>query len=198
MIETTLRKLRKYKACDSKYYYLAAALGDEYGDNTLLPVSRILDINGVSDALWALRACDMSQEDESAVYLLACDYAEHALHIFEDNHPDNPYPRAAIEARRAWVRREISDEELKCAADAAANTAFAPGFYADAFAVAYIPVSFAAFAAAHSAFAVASNAASAVARSAALAAARSAYHTTFAATIAAEEEWQAQKLKEIL
>ena len=206
MLETTLKKLRKYEACEDRYEYLAAALGDEYGDDTPLPVSRILGINGISDALWALRACDMSQEDENAVYLLACDYAEHVLHIFEDKYPDNPYPRAAIEARRAWVRGEISDSELRCAADAArtayfaAATTFAAGdayFAAAAHSYAYS----AAVYAARAAYFAADFAAAAVPSAAAAdaAAADAAYSYAYsAAAYAAEEEWQAQKLREIL
>ena len=191
MIRTTLRKLRKYEACENRYDHLVAALGDEYDDDTPLSVSRILDTNGVSDALWALRACDMSQGDKNAVYLLACDYAEHVLHIFEDKYPDNPYPRAAIEARRAWVRREISDEELKCAADAAYSYADSAAAYAAR----------AAYFAADSAAAVPTAAAAvptaALATVSAVTYAASATDSA-AAACAAEEAWQAQKLREIL
>ena len=219
MLETTLKKLREYRACENRYDHLVKALGDEYGDDTPLSVSRILDTNGVSDALWALRACDMSQGDKNAVYLLACDYAEHVLHIFEDKYPDNPYPRAAIESRRAWVRGEISDSELRCAADAArtayfaAATTFAAGdayFAAAAHSYAY---SAAVYAARAAYFAAAANAdvtysaayaaatatdAYSYAYSAAAYAARAACFAADSAAYAAEEEWQAQKLREIL
>ena len=187
MIRTTLRKLRKYEACENRYDHLVEALGDEYDeydDDTPLSVSRILDINGISDALWALRACDMSQKDENAVYLLACDYAEHVLHIFEDKYPDNPYPRAAIEARRAWVKGGISDSELW---EAATRVAVAAYTVAGSDAVA------ARFAAADAVAAVCAAAAVAVYH-----AAHFAVYYAADSACAAEEEWQAQKLREIL
>ena len=222
MLETTLKKLRKYEACEDRYVYLTATLGDEYGDDTPLSVSRILDTNGVSDALWALRACDMSQKDENAVYLLACDYAEHVLPIFENRYPGNHHPRAAIEARRAWVREEISDKELKRAADSTATyyTTHVTAYYityADSVSASSAAfVAFAAYAsatnfdAATAAGATAAGAAVATADAAARAAARAAEAaatittaTRAAARAAAraaeaEEKWQAQKLRAIL
>jgi len=207
MLETTLRKLREHKASNVSYGQLVEALGDEYGDDTPLPVSRILDINGVSDALWALRACDMSQKDKNAVYLLACDYAEHVLPVFENKHPDDPYPRAAIEARRAWVRGEISDEELKRAADAATASASA-AYSADSTNPAD---AYAAYAAADSAACAYSAAAyfavDAVDATGDATASDAVYFVAYLAAYFAihcsadvhkEKEWQAQKLKEIL
>jgi len=224
MLTTTLKKLRKYEACENRYDHLVAALGDEYGDDTPLSVSRILDINGISDALWALRACDMSQKDKNAVYLLACDYAEHVLHIFEDKYPDNPYPRAAIEARRAWVRGEISYGELKRSADAARTAARAAYFAAAARAAYFAAACAAAYAAATATDAYsyaysAADAAYAADSAAAVPTAAATYSAAYAAATAliaaetsaayadsayadsaaeAEKRWQAQKLREIL
>jgi len=188
MLTTTLKKLREYRACENRYDHLVEALGDEYGDDTPLSVSRILDTNGVSDALWALRACDMSQGDKNAVYLLACDYAEHVLHIFEDKYPDNPHPRAAIEARRAWVKGGISDSELW---EAATRVAVAAYTVAGSDAVA------ARFAAADAVAAACAAAAVAVYHAAHFAVYYAADSAADSAC-AAEEEWQAQKLREIL
>lgn len=41
------------------------------------------------------------------VALWAATCAEHVLHLFEDVRPDDPRPREAIEAARAWARGEV-------------------------------------------------------------------------------------------
>jgi len=44
---------------------------------------------------------------------LACLYAEDCLHIFEEKYPKDKRPRKAIEAKRLWLKGEISDSDLK-------------------------------------------------------------------------------------
>jgi hypothetical protein len=56
----------------------------------------------------------------------AADCAEHVLHYFESQHPDDDRPRRAIQHARAWARGEISmtqAREAAYAAHAAARTA---------------------------------------------------------------------------
>jgi hypothetical protein len=53
---TTLSELRKHKACPDRYTHLVAALGPEWGDDDPIPLTRILDINGLDDAIWITRA----------------------------------------------------------------------------------------------------------------------------------------------
>ena len=63
------------------------------------------------DILWALhKMCDDAQ-----LHLLACDYAERVVHLCGDD----PRPRAAIAAKRQWLRGEITDEDWDAARDAA-------------------------------------------------------------------------------
>ena len=104
--------------------------------------------------------------DRKAIVLVACDCAELALPYVEigDNRP-----RCAIETARKWVRGDATIDEVKIAANAAANAA--------AYAAAY-----AAYAAAYVAYAAAYAAADA-ARSAVDAA-----YADFAATDAASKE----------
>jgi hypothetical protein len=49
-----------------------------------------------------------------ALWAAAC--AEHVLHHFEAERPDDPRPRRAIERARAWVRGEIKMSESRAAA----------------------------------------------------------------------------------
>ena len=54
-----------------------------------------------------------------ALALWAADCAEHVLHYFADESPDDDRPRTAIEAARAWGRDEITMSESREAALAA-------------------------------------------------------------------------------
>lgn len=58
-------------------------------------------------------------EDHKALALWAADCAERVLPYFEEQHPEDDRPRKAIEAVRAWVRREIKVGEARTAAFAA-------------------------------------------------------------------------------
>ena len=93
---------------------MAKALGGikAYGRDTPITLLQILDINGFDDALWALRACD---DAETFSRLLACDYAEHVLPIFETQYPDDDRPRKAIAVSRRHAHGEATDAELSAA-----------------------------------------------------------------------------------
>jgi len=118
MIQTTFRKLHDAGACKERYRFLAKALGGikAYGVNTPITLLQILDINGLDDALWALRACP---DADTFARLLACDYAEHVLRIFETQYPDDDRPRKAIAVSRRYARGEATDAELSAARTAA-------------------------------------------------------------------------------
>ena len=124
MIQTTFRKLHDAGACKERYRFLAKALGGikAYGRDTPITLLQILDINGLDDALWALRACD---DAEVFSRLLACDYAEHVLHIFEAQCPGDDRPHKAIEVARRYARGEAMEEALAAARAAAWDAAWA-------------------------------------------------------------------------
>ncbi len=124
MIQTTFRKLHDAGACKERYRFLAKALGGikAYGRDTPITLLQILDINGLDDALWALRACD---DAEVFSRLLACDYAEHVLHLFEAQCPGDDRPHKAIEVARRHARGEAMEEALAAARAAAWDAAWA-------------------------------------------------------------------------
>lgn len=62
------------------------------------PVLEVFDALGFDDALWAL-----SYADERAWHLLACDFVEHVLPIFEEAYPDDARPALAIAAARRYA-----------------------------------------------------------------------------------------------
>lgn len=75
--------------------------------------------------------------------LLACDFAQHVLPVFEAARPGDNLPRAAIEAKRSWLRDEISWDELTQAAYLASKSvagAFDPAVRAAAQATVHLAV----------------------------------------------------------
>ncbi len=63
---------------------------------------------------------------------LACDFAEHVLHLWETRYPDDLRPRQAIEVARRYARGEAMREELDDAACAARGAASGAAAYAGA------------------------------------------------------------------
>jgi len=114
MPTTSFRLLHDAGACKERYRFLAKALGGikAYGRDTPITLLQILNINGLDDALWAVRACP---DSDTFARLLACDYAEHVLHIFEAKYPDDYRPREAIAVSRRYARGEATDAELSAA-----------------------------------------------------------------------------------
>ena len=55
--------------------------------------------------------------------LIAADFAEHVLPLFEAEYPDDDRPRKSIEAARAFARGEITKEQLAAAWSAAWSAA---------------------------------------------------------------------------
>ena len=61
----------------------------------------------------------LDKQDHKSLVLWATDCAEHVLPFFEEQHPNDPRPRKAVEAGRAWARDEIAMSEARTAAFAA-------------------------------------------------------------------------------
>ena len=50
----------------------------------------------------------VDEETQKALALWAADCAEHVLHYFEEEHPNDTRPQKAIEAARGWTRGEVT------------------------------------------------------------------------------------------
>lgn len=128
----TLAILRANNACDRRYDYLAAALGPNFGDETPLKLTTILEINGITDCLWAFCCFDDALKTIAVKFAVWC--ARKVLHVFENEYPGeypgNDGPRKAIEAAEKWLD-DPTDENARAAsvaasaADAVANVAYA-------------------------------------------------------------------------
>lgn len=187
MIHTTFRQLKEAGACSERYRYLARKLGGvkKHGKDTPITLKQILDINGLDDALWALRACN---DSERFSRLLACDCAGRVLPIYEAQYPEDDRPRKAIEIARRYANGEVTLDELSAARDAVIDASRA---------VAVDAVWYAAWAAAWAA----SGDSKVVAMHASQNATWAAWAATQAIRVAAyvaERKWQEQRLREIL
>lgn len=133
--------------------------------DTPVPLLACLESNSVQDVIWALRS--VHQDISAVIPLIAADFAESALHIFEEKFPDDDRPRKAIEAARSGDKEEAR-HAARAADDAYATTHNAAAYNAaNAAAAAYnaaaaaaaaptaIASSFAGFAAAYASDAVA-------------------------------------------
>jgi len=107
---TTLNKIRDHGPCEDGWSNLLKYLSKTKADDEPLDLLTILDSNGLDDALWCLRA--LPDEHHPMMHGLACDFAERALRFIP---PPETRPAAAIAAKRAWVRGEITDEQLAAA-----------------------------------------------------------------------------------
>jgi hypothetical protein len=65
MKNTTFAKLHEAGACPEGYRKLAKYLGgvNEYGKDTLIPLDKIIESNGLEDTIWTLRATTESSEN---------------------------------------------------------------------------------------------------------------------------------------
>ena len=117
LLTTTLRKLRDAHACTSRYTFLREALGAKYGDTKPINLLRILETNGLSDALWAMQAT--VQNCDTVARLMAADFAARVLPIWRKKYPKDDRPAKAIKAARDFAHGKITREKLAAAWDAA-------------------------------------------------------------------------------
>ena len=64
-LHTTLNLLRKNGACATGYAKVVRRVGLDYDKDAAINLLTILDSNGVSDAVWALRSCTDSDKASS-------------------------------------------------------------------------------------------------------------------------------------
>ena len=120
-IFTTLAAIRQHSPCEDGWEKLLKHLGKTRPDDEPLKFSTILESNGLDDALWCLRS--LPEEHHPHARLMACDFAENVLYIFEKQRPEDDRPRKAIETSRRFANGEASQEELDAAGDAAGDAA---------------------------------------------------------------------------
>ncbi len=64
------------------------------------------------------RGGTLTDVDHRLLAIWAADCAEHVLHLFEAEQPDDPRPRRTIESARAWARGEMTMSQARTHAGA--------------------------------------------------------------------------------
>lgn len=122
---TTLSDIKSFNPCESGWKKLLAGLDKTKADDEPLSYSKILEINGIADAIWSLR----TSRKLAQAYAIAC--AESVLPIFETRRPGDMRVRECIEATKGYIVGVVSLDELRLkryaatTADAAAAAATA-------------------------------------------------------------------------
>ena len=202
MLSTNFELLHAAGACTSGYRKLAEYLGgiDHYGRDKDIPLTVVLESNGLSDALWCLRATTEPELARQVSIELACRYAEHVLPVWEAKYPADRRPHLAIKAAKKCIlentpeNRQAAGAAARDAEWAAVSAAYAASAAAGAADAAWAAARDAADAAAWAA----ADAAWAAARDAAWAAGDATWAAAWAAAWAAERDWQTEQFRLVL
>lgn len=130
MLTTTKRLLRKYHACRDRYNYLCDKIGDTK-DNDIIPLTKILELNGIDDAIWALRAVPLKQQKERdrQARLYACAIVRKTPISGNKTVWDlltDERSRNAVEVSEQFAIGKATQEELGAARRAATQAAIDP------------------------------------------------------------------------
>jgi hypothetical protein len=116
-LTTSRYRMRRFRACHS-YAHLVEALGPDFGDKAPINLLTILDLNGVEDCLWAMRATD--QDSDAVAGLMAADFAEAVSPIF-GRYPKSEQPKTLLDVARAFALGQIDATEWEAAKTAQAG-----------------------------------------------------------------------------
>jgi len=111
MITTTLNRIRAHSPCREGWEKLLAGLGKTMADDEPLPFARIVEINGLDDALWC---CRVEPQHAKVWRLYAVWCARQVQHLMTD-----PRSIAALDVAERHATGEATDDELMAAWDAA-------------------------------------------------------------------------------
>ena len=120
-LTTTLNRIRECSPCESGWEKLLAGLGKSKADDEELPFAKILELNGLDDALWCARV-EPQHNRLWRLYAVWC--ARQVQHLVTD-----PRSTTALDIAERFANRNASDGEL-CEASIAAGDAAARADYA--------------------------------------------------------------------
>ena len=108
---TTLNKIRAFQPCEEGWKKLLKHLNKTKADDEQLSIITILDSNGLSDALWCLRAVE-GYDKEIRLFAVWC--ARRVQHLMSD-----PRSITAIDIAERYAFGQATDDDLRKARDAA-------------------------------------------------------------------------------
>jgi histone H3/H4 len=110
-MKTTLNSLRAYNPCKEGWEKLLRGLGKTEADDEIIWIDQVLDINGLDDALWCLRAVE-GYDREIRLFSVWC--ARRVQHLMDD-----PRSIAALDVAERYARGEATKKQLASARVAA-------------------------------------------------------------------------------
>lgn len=113
---TTLNRIRERGPCAEGWETLLKSLGKTHADDEPVSLRRIVESNGIYDAIWVLRAIDDCPE----IRLFAVRCARQVQHLMTDERSIN-----ALDVAERYAIGEATQEEMKEARDAAWDAAHA-------------------------------------------------------------------------
>ena len=115
MTTVTIDDILSWAPCDD---YDRARVEELMGDRKRISALEILELDiPIDHRLWAVLRRPFFTEAE--LRLLACDFAEHVLPIFEAQYPGDKRPHQVIEVSRRFALGEATADDLACARAAA-------------------------------------------------------------------------------
>ena len=114
-MRTTLNAIRAHRPCVDGWQKLLSHLGKTAADDEPLLIKTIIDSNGISDAIWCLRAVE-GHDREVRLYAVWC--VRQIQHLMTD-----PRSVEALDVAERFARRQATAAEVKEARAAAAATA---------------------------------------------------------------------------
>lgn len=110
-MKTTLKQIRDCKPCQEGWAKLLSSLGKTKADDEEICLLKILDSNGLDDALWCLRSVKGSDR-EKRLYAVWC--AFQVRHLMTDERSLN-----ALTVSEKYAEGLVMEDELKAARAAA-------------------------------------------------------------------------------
>ena len=132
-ITTTLNRIRAHRPCREGWEKLLNGLGKTAADDEPLPFSRIVEINGIDDAIWCMRVEPQHDQQWRLFVVFCCRQMQHLL--------SDQRSLTAIDVAERYAKGEATDEELEAAgvaARAATWTTERPAAQAAAYAAAEV------------------------------------------------------------
>lgn len=104
-MNTTLAEIRAHSPCSDGWKKLLKHLGKTKADSEPLAIVEILDVNGIDDALWCLRAVRCHDRE---IQLFAVWCARQVQHLMTDD----PRSVAVLDVAERLANGEASEQEL--------------------------------------------------------------------------------------
>lgn len=111
-LTTTIRQIKKYKACENGLEKLLTCVGKDYPEDEEINLTTILNGVDLRYFFWAMRAVNEPLLAKKITVQLAVSFSERVLHIFEEENPKEHRPRHALDTVKYWLEnyQEITDD----------------------------------------------------------------------------------------